>query len=106
MTSRYGGPDDLTLRTKWRAERRSVLMAHHPDRGGDAATLETELRRVDEGYRRRGIPPTSSVAPGRLQPLTRRLRRTSRGLRRGIRAVRVRLPPRWPGARRYLNLNL
>ncbi len=104
MTTRYSGPADPVLRQTWRSERRAVLLAHHPDRGGDAALLDSELRRVDERYRSEGPPGTTYAAPGRLQPLTRRLRRTARGVRRSTRAVRARLPPGWPGSRRYLDL--
>ena len=104
MTARFGGPDDPVLRQRWRRERRSALLAHHPDRGGDPATMQAELRRVDEQYRG-DVPPAGGFAPpGRMQSLTRRARRTARGVRRTTRAVRARLPPGWPGSRRYLDL--
>lgn len=35
------------------AERRKIVMAHHPDRGGDAGVLLEQLRRLDARWERR-----------------------------------------------------
>lgn len=104
MPERYRGPRDPLLHRQWRSERRSAVLAHHPDRGGDPGRLQGELDRLDERFGTRDRPQVDLAAPGRLQPLTRVLRRSSRGVRRGTRRARARLPRGWPGHRRYLEL--
>ena len=104
MPERYRGPRDPLLHRQWRSERRSVVLAHHPDRGGDPGRLQGELDLVDERFRVRDQVVVDLVAPGRLQPLARALRRSSRGVVRGTRRARARLPRGWPGHRRYLDL--
>ena len=106
MTSAAGpqrGPTDPLLRQQWRARRREAALEHHPDRGGDAGRLHEELARIDAAYSPSTLHLTYA-APGRLQPVSRALRRTAKVVRRRSRGVRARIPPRWPGSRRYLDL--
>ena len=103
----WGGPVEPSLRQQWRADRRAVLLAHHPDRGGDPVRMQAELERVDRRYADREVGAAAQVdlsPPGRLQPVTRRLRRARGVVRRSTRGARARLPPSWPGHRRYLDL--
>ena len=107
MPPGWEGPTDPSLRQQWRADRRAVLLAHHPDRGGDPDRLQDELQRLDRRYAEREVGPAGQVslaAPGPWQPLTRRLRRARSVASRSTRAARARLPAGWPGHRRYLDL--
>lgn len=104
MPERYRGPRDPLLHRQWRTERRSAVLAHHPDRGGDPGRLQGELDLIDERFGARDRVAVDLAAPGPLQPLTRVLRRSSRVVRRGTRRARARLPRSWPGHRRYLDL--
>lgn len=74
---------------EWRRARRAAVRAHHPDAGGDAAALAAALAEVDRRF----------TAADRPSP--RGLRRRSR---LAVRRLRSRLPRRWPGARRYIDL--
>ncbi|GAB3659758.1 hypothetical protein GCM10027596_17550 [Nocardioides korecus] len=103
----WGGPVEPSLRQQWRADRRAVLLAHHPDRGGDPARMQDELARVDQRYADREVGAAAQVAldpPGPWQPVARGLRRARGAVRRSARGARARLPPGWPGHRRYLDL--
>ncbi|MCW2818664.1 MAG: hypothetical protein JWR42_1451 [Marmoricola sp.] len=107
MTSGWGGPREPSLRQQWRSERRAVLLAHHPDRGGDPDRMQDELERVDRAYADRGTGAAAQVAlrpPGPWQPLSRGVRRARGVVRRSTRVARARLPVGWPGHRRYLDL--
>lgn len=107
MPPGWDGPTEPALRQQWRADRRAVLLAHHPDRGGDPDRMQDELEQLDRRYADREVGPAGQVtlaAPSPFQPLTRRLRRAGRAAGRSTRAARARLPAGWPGHRRYLDL--
>ncbi len=101
------GPRDPLLRSQWRAARRAVARAHHPDVGGEAETLQRELAAVDRRFADRPADPSDGLtrsAPPAWQPTGRLVRRSRRTLRRRVRALRARLPRGWPGSRRYFDL--
>ncbi|MDQ3627979.1 MAG: hypothetical protein M3419_04060 [Actinomycetota bacterium] len=87
-----------------RQARRDVARRHHPDVGGDLDTYLELMQRLDRDVA--GDPPDDGDETG--VPLSRRMRRltsrTQRRLRRHSRAARGRLPKRFPGSRRYIDL--
>lgn len=103
------GPRDPALYDQWRRARRVAILALHPDRGGAPGALADRLAQLDADFTARDgrLVDRGSVAlaaPPPWQPLTRMMRRSGRGVRSRIRSVRRRIPPRWPGSRRYLDL--
>ncbi|WP_344203427.1 hypothetical protein [Aeromicrobium alkaliterrae] len=89
----YPGPASAELRERWRRDRRTIVRLHHPDRGGDPAVLQQELRDNDQFYRRWEQDANPAVGrPGR------------RRFSHAVRAVRARIPRGWPGRRRYFDL--
>ncbi|MDF9714754.1 MULTISPECIES: hypothetical protein [unclassified Nocardioides] len=90
--------------------RREAALAHHPDRGGDAATFARVMAEL-EVLRSRGtdavLPPAATATPVVVVPGSR-LRRAAHVVRRQGRAaaggIRRRVPRGLPGARRYGHL--
>lgn len=105
------GPADPVRRAAWTRARRAVLRANHPDVGGDAEALIRLLAEVDKTYAGSIAAPTITgssawrdidISPsGRVSRLASR---TARQTRRVSRAARTRIPRRWPGARRYIDI--
>ena len=84
-----------------RAERRALIRLHHPDAGGDPEAFARLLAAVDtpvgSEHHPRSVAPT--VFTGRLGG--GRWRRLGR---RAVTRVRVTLPRRLPGSRRYAQI--
>ena len=80
----------------WRAARRAVARAHHPDLGGDVAVYLRELAAVDAAHGRdadgRPLPARTVVMQGRAAELRRTIRMVRRGSRRAYRLARAHLP--------------
>jgi len=74
-----------------RADRRALIKAHHPDRGGDPATFVEVLAALD----RPTTPSRAGSVEARPSPSWRRRRRQV------VRDLQQRLPRGVPGARRY-----
>ncbi|WP_229052039.1 hypothetical protein [Aeromicrobium sp. Leaf350] len=95
-TDSYAGPSSPELRERWRRDRRSIVRLHHPDRGGDPALLQQELRENDAFYRDLDQPRHHrgdvivTARPGVLV--------------RAVRAVRASLTRGRPGRRHYFDL--
>ena len=91
----------------WRAARRAVARAHHPDLGGDVAVYLRELAAVDAAHGRdadgRLLPGRVFTAQGRADELRRTIRMVQRGSRRAYRLARAHLPAAlrrtWSGPR-------
>lgn len=95
------GPDDPARLAAWRRARRLAARANHPDLGGDERDYLAAIAAVD---RRFGVASHQSGAPAR-EPSRRGLRLMGRRPRRRlVRAIRQRLPRRFPGSRRYAEL--
>lgn len=97
----YPGPRDPALHHQWRHARRVASLEHHPDRGGAPGELTAQLLRFDADFAAR---EAGLIGPPLGQPFIRVLRRARRGMRTGIHGARRRIPSRWPGARRYVDL--
>ncbi|KQT91530.1 hypothetical protein ASG49_10935 [Marmoricola sp. Leaf446] len=105
MTDRRGAASPGSERAR-AAARRAVIRRHHPDVGGDPEVLRRELAAVDAAYDAPAdtVPEVGLRPPGRWQPLARRATRARRTVSRGTRQLRSRLPPGWPGARRWTDI--
>lgn len=116
-TDLYPGPADAALHRQWRTERRAVVRHHHPDRGGAVGVMQRELDLVDRRFRfsegdRNGTADQVGMLEGSFrstqapawQPVARAARRARRMLSRQVRTARAKIPPGWPGHRRYINL--
>ncbi|ROR92324.1 hypothetical protein [Nocardioides aurantiacus] len=105
MTDRRGAASPGSERAR-AAARRAVIRRHHPDVGGDPEVLQRELAAVDAAYDGpAGTSPQVELRPpGRWQPLARRATRARRVVGHRTRVLRSRLPPGWPGARRWTDL--
>ncbi len=86
---------------RWRAERRRILRELHPDRGGDPAAYLAAVSAM--GTRCGGSPAAAAAsAPTRGSATMSQILR--RHWRQKLTSAQVRLPRRWPGARRYAQL--
>ena len=86
---------------RWRAERRRILRELHPDRGGDP---DAYLAAVSAPGARGGcgiVVETTDSSPQVSATMPQILRRH---WRRTVMSAHVRIPRRWPGARRYARL--
>lgn len=93
----------------WREARRDIARRHHPDVGGDPARYIQLMREVDVRFgidALRGTPDGQSETRlvGGLRRAGRAVRRARRRTRHGLRRARGRLPRRFPGSRRYIDL--
>jgi len=87
-----------------RRARREVARRHHPDVGGDLDTYLELMERLDRDPAEASgdvVGPGGRVLSRRMRRLTARTRRR---LRQHTRTARGRLPKRFPGARRYIDL--
>lgn len=126
----YSGPTDPVERALWLRARRGVARRHHPDIGGDANELRRQLDAVDREFMNRSPHQDPSPGPSRprrpntsvlrpsdewaslnieAQPLLgqrlhRVINQSRRTIRRTEKAVRTRIPPGWPGSRRYFDI--
>ncbi|MDQ3158004.1 MAG: hypothetical protein M3Q98_15020 [Actinomycetota bacterium] len=92
----YQGPQDPDLRERWRHARREVARTHHPDTGGDTAVYLALMSRLDLSYMQ---IENQHLQPGRVtSDIT--IVRSDRWWQR----FRRRLPRRWPGGKRYIEL--
>lgn len=109
MTAAFRGPVDPSARQEWMRERRAIIWAHHPDRGGSAKDLTSHLEELNQRWGdpgRPGSPYAEVVAGGssRWAPVRRIGSRATRAARTGTRTVRSAIPRGWPGSRRYIEL--
>lgn len=100
MTEKEKMVDQESAR-RWRAERRRILREMHPDRGGDPDAYLAAVAAI--GTRGGGgrVAETTASSPLVCATMPQVLRRH---WRRTLMSARVRIPRRWPGARRYARL--